>query len=80
MPTAPGELRGVGLLVKLVSAVSGVVRAVHHLDEIDAMPSVARVKLEAGAAGEYVQTTCDLNSCAGDVLLPVAAAAAAAAW
>ena len=68
-PLPPTELRGAGRLVKLVSSVAGTLREVRHLDTIDELPSLARVKLEVDEAGEHLEKTVDLNSCAGDVVL-----------
>lgn len=64
----PAELRCAGRLVKLVAPAAGRLRAVRHVEQIEALPSFAALRL-AAEVGEEVARTVDLNSCAGDVVL-----------
>ena len=71
----PARLRCAGRLVKLVAPAAGTLRAVHHVEEVEALPSFAALRL-ASEIGEEMAQTVDLNSCAGDVVLLSADAAA----
>ena len=71
LPPMPEDesLRCSGRLVTLVSSVCGELSAVHHMDTLEALPSVARVALEATTPGEHLERTIDLNTCAGTIIL-----------
>ena len=78
-PLPPDELRACGRLVKLVSPIGGKLRALRHSAEIEALPSLIKLRIEAAMPGDTVVRTTDLNTCAGDVFLlhPDAAVVAA---
>ena len=58
-----------GVLVKLASSVKGPLKAVHHAEEVEALPSMLSFRPKYSELGESVRLTIDLPSAAGFALL-----------
>jgi len=61
----PAQLHGAGRLVKLISSVEGVLRALQHRSEIERLPSMVRFQPAYTEEGDQVELTLDLASAAG---------------
>jgi hypothetical protein len=68
-PAPPARLAAAGRLVKLVSYVEGNLCALHHQEELLALPSLLRYSPKYTEPGQDVALTVDLGSVAGFVLL-----------
>ena len=68
LPDRPDRLLSHGLILHLINARQGTVRAVRHEEEIRALPSVIGLHLEAGV-GEPIARTVDIRTDSGYALL-----------
>lgn len=71
LPAEPTQQRAVAKVVHLVSYVSGILVAIHHLEEISSLRSVTDVHLfpKFSHLGEQVEPTIDISTDAGYVHL-----------
>jgi hypothetical protein len=68
IPRLPGKLNGAGRILHLISYVDGKVKAINHVDEIQALESAILVNVEP-EVGDEVRKTVDIRTDCGYVLL-----------